>query len=213
MFQPPAIQSLTAIQTCLKTLLLVIFVIKDIQTIVTTAAQGHATALLINKLVIPTRGVLQVNKTCTETVIGVVNQVEALQETRWTKLMRTITTAASRPCNVRALSQSCVNLVHNLVNSPNRLLPVLEDHYRGLLLSHLNLRILMSMLAEPAERPHLFLGKYLKVLEADHQGSRSTLLCRRGRSRPDQLTRVAFPDLLHLLLLPGNIGAVLAVAV
>ena len=108
MFQPPAIQSLTAIQTCLKTLLLVIFVIKDIQTIVTTAAQGHATALLINKLVIPTRGVLQVNKTCTETVIGVVNQVEAPQETRWTKLMRTITTAASRPCNVRALSQVCV---------------------------------------------------------------------------------------------------------
>jgi len=186
----------------------VIFVIKDIQTIVTTAAQGCVTALLINKLVIPTRGALQVNKTCTETVIG----VEAPQETRWTKLMRTITTAASRPCNVRALSQSCVNLVHNLVNSPNRLLPVLEDHYRGLLLSHLNLRILMSMLAEPAERPHLFLGKYLKVLEADHQGSRSTLLCRRGRSRPDQLTRVAFPDLLHLLLLPGNIGVVLAVA-
>ena len=108
MFHPPAIQSLTAIQTCLKTLLLVIFVIKDIQTIVTTAAQGHVTALLINILVIPTRGAPPVNKTCTETVIGVVNQVEALQETLWTKLMRTITNAASRPCNVRALSQVCV---------------------------------------------------------------------------------------------------------
>ena len=109
MFQLPAIQFLTAIQTsCLKTLLQVIFVIKDIQSIVTTAAQGHVTALLINILVIPTRGALQVNKTCTETVIGVVNQVEALQETLWTKLMRTITNAASRPCNVRALSQVCV---------------------------------------------------------------------------------------------------------
>ena len=87
MFQPPAIQSLTAIQTsCLKTLLQVIFVIKDIQTTVTTAAQGHVIALLINKLVIPTRGALQVNKKCTETVIGVVNQVEAHQETLWTKL-------------------------------------------------------------------------------------------------------------------------------
>ena len=85
-----------------------ILVIKDIQTIVTTAAQGHVTVLLINVLVIPTRGALQVNKTCTETVIGVVNQVEALQETLWTKLMRTITNAASRPCNVRALSQVCV---------------------------------------------------------------------------------------------------------
>ena len=117
MFQPPAIQSLTAIQTCLKTLLQVIFVIKDIQTIVTTAAQGCVTALLINKLVIPTRGALQVNKTCTETVIGVVNQVEALQETLWTKLMRTITTAASRPCNVRALSQVCVFLRKEIVRN------------------------------------------------------------------------------------------------
>ena len=93
-----------------------IFVIKDIQTIVTTAAQGCVTALLINKLVIPTRGALQVNKTCTETSIGVVNQVEAPQETRWTKLMRTITTAASRPCNVRALSQVCIFGGKEIVN-------------------------------------------------------------------------------------------------
>lgn len=183
-----------------------------IRTIVTISAQGHVIAPVTNDTQIREA---QVIKLCTGT-IGAGTQVEVPLEILWTKLARTIAAAAvgeaSLPCSDKALSQSCASLVLSLPSFLNRLLPVLEGHSRGLHLSHLNPRILMSRWVEPAERLLLFLGKYQRHAVESRRGSKLILQFRRGKSRLAQPTLGVFPDHLHPQHLPGSIGAVLAAA-